>query len=152
MLEQENVVVTEIVLYVDVLMRNSPVYVYAKQNDTGSRYLRVTVKGTSGKINVTGSAKLNAVTIRGSYYADGENNADGTVTFGITPDMLAEYGKVTCDVSIAGNDTSLTTSPFYIIVGRVNDEDDEGNGDNEGNYEDYEIASLSEVKTYLGIS
>ena len=94
--------------------------VAAKQGDSNSRFLQVTIVNEGRKIEVP----LTATATVGAKRADGqaesfacEVNPDGTVTVPLTYWMLEIGGLVECDVSIIGaENTKLTTSNFFIEV------------------------------------
>lgn len=122
MSEIGNTVVTKMTLYVDESSRNNPSYVYAKQFDTDSRFLKVTLMDSSGFQPITGLAQLNALKPDGTTeYVSGTVNADGTTTFKLATNLLSVPGTVSCDISVFGEDEDdllLTTSSFYIVVDR----------------------------------
>ena len=121
----ENKVVTHITLSADASIHNRPPYVYAKQYDTNSRYLVVRIVDSNGDIAVKGTSLLNATKPDGKHsYIEGTANADGTVTFGFTKNLLAAEGKISCDISFfdstGESQAMLTTSTFYILVDESN--------------------------------
>ena len=123
MIDFTNKVATRITLYADISHRNNPAYVYAKQNDADSRYLIVDVAGMSGDIAVDGMAQLNATKPDGTHsYIAGTIEQDGTIVIGLTDQLLAVAGVISCDIRIAGSNytTALTTSTFYIVVEESN--------------------------------
>lgn len=125
----ENKVVTHITLYVDASTQNRPPYVYAKQYDANSRYLVVRIMDSNKGIVVTGAAQLNATKPDGTHsYITGTANEDGTVTIGLTPNLLAVEGKISCDITVFdsadGDQVLLTTSTFFILVDKSNYDSD----------------------------
>lgn len=136
----ENKVVTHLTLYADSSVHNVPSYVYAKQYDANSRYIIVRIKQSSGDIDVTSASQLNATKPDGTHsYIAGTANEDGTVTFGLTANLLAVVGQVSCDITVfEGDDTSgdamLTSSTFFIVV-------------DESNYDSDAIESTDEFST-----
>lgn len=135
----ENKVVTHITLYADASTQNRPPYVYAKQYDANSRYLVVRIVDSNKDIAVTGAAQLNATKPDGTHsYIAGTANADGTVTIGLTSNLLAVEGKISCDITVFNSadedQVLLTTSTFFILV-------------DESNYDSDAIESTDEFST-----
>ncbi len=102
--------------------------IVAKQNDYGSRFLKVTFVNNGEKINIdsTLTATINAERPDGlskRFEAVVEN--DGTVTAPLTGWMLELQGIVNCDISIMTADGRLTTTDFSINVNEAacSDED-----------------------------
>lgn len=107
-------------LMLDVQGRNRYKYVYAKQGDSGSRFVNVTMlangvqivpeSGTTAKIRALkpdGTGVFNSATI----------NANGTITAALTSQMLAVKGDVQADIMLVGsNNEILSTVTFYITV------------------------------------
>lgn len=121
----ENKVVTHMTLSTDMYVRNNPPYIYAKQYDANSRYLVVRIMDSNKDFPVTGIAQLNATKPDGTHsYIEGETNADGTVTIGLTSKLLAVEGKISCDITVFASSAKdralLTTSTFFIIVDKSN--------------------------------
>ena len=134
-----NKVYSDITLYVDKLSNNKPTYIYAKQNDINSRFVNITIMGASGKINITGTPRLNATLPDGTKkHVTGVANEDGTVTVGLKSQILSLVGCVECDISILSVGTSsdegnaiLTTSSFFVMVGESNFESESGEAEND---------------------
>lgn len=124
MADYENKVVSHISVYLDKTEKNLPAYVYAKQYDSNSRYIVARVLTESGTYVPPEVCQLNATKPDGNMaYVEGEVNADNTVSFLLTSNLLACHGTVSCDISFfSGGEKQalLTTSTFYIIVGRSN--------------------------------
>lgn len=107
-------------LRVDVAKKNLFPLLVAKQGDTGSRYLNVTLlnEGVSFKANPETKVTINARRPDGqSDEFTGSTNGDGTVTVPLDAWILQIAGIVTCDVSLAvGEDNRLTTMIFRVEV------------------------------------
>lgn len=108
----------EITLYVD--RKNKYKYVYGKQSDTKSRFLKVTIVD-GGKKVVLGSddnAKFRALKPDGTaVFNDCVIEPDGTVLVELSAQTLAVEGHVSADVVIIGkSDEILATANFCIIV------------------------------------
>lgn len=143
----ENKVVTHITLYADASTQNRPPYVYAKQYDANSRYLVVRIVDSNKDIAVTGAAQLNATKPDGTHsYIAGTANEDGTVTIGLTANLLAVEGKVSCDITVFdsadGGSSLLTTSTFFILV-------DESNYDSDAIESTDEFSTVSDALTKI---
>ena len=143
----ENKVVTHITLYADASTQNRPPYVYAKQYDANSRYLVVRIVDSNKDIAVTGAAQLNATKPDGTHsYIAGTANEDGTVTIGLTANLLAVEGKVSCDITVFdsadGDQALLTTSTFFILV-------DESNYDSDAIESTDEFSTVSDALTKI---
>ena len=125
----ENKVVTHITLYADASAQNRPPYIYAKQYDANSRYLVVRIVDSDGDIAVHSAVQLNATKPDGKHaYIVGTANEDGTVTIGLTSNLLAVEGKISCDITVfdSANEEQalLTTSTFFILVDKSNYDSD----------------------------
>lgn len=143
----ENKVVTHITLYADASTQNRPPYVYAKQYDANSRYLVVRIVDSNKDIAVTGAAQLNATKPDGTHsYIAGTANEDGTVTIGLTANLLAVEGKISCDITVFdsadGDQALLTTSTFFILV-------DESNYDSDAIESTDEFSTVSDALTKI---
>ena len=108
----------EITLYVD--RKNKYKYVYGKQSDTKSRFLKVTIVD-GGKKVVLGSddnAKFRALKPDGTaVFNDCVIEPDGTILVELSAQTLAVEGHVSADVVIIGkSDEILATANFCIIV------------------------------------
>ena len=108
----------EITLYVD--RKNKYKYVYGKQSDTKSRFLKVTIVD-GGKKVVLGSddnAKFRALKPDGTaVFNDCVIEPDGTILVELSAQTLAVEGQVSADVVIIGkSDEILATANFCIIV------------------------------------
>jgi hypothetical protein len=93
--------------------------IVAKQNDYGSRFLKVTFVNNGEKINIdaTLTATINAERPDGASKRFGAVvNNDGTVTAPLTGWMLELQGLVSCDISVITSDGKLTTTDFSINV------------------------------------
>ena len=108
----------EITLYVD--RKNKYKYVYGKQSDTKSRFLKVTIVD-GGKKVMLGSddnAKFRALKPDGTaVFNDCVIEPDGTILVELSAQTLAVAGQVSADVVIIGkSDEILATANFCIIV------------------------------------
>lgn len=112
----------------DVNKPNLFTSILAKQQDSNSRFLNVTLIGNNVKIEVlpTSTVTINAKRQDGaSKRFAGSVNKDGTVTVPLTFWMLEKTGEVTSDVSIIGADgRKLTTTSFTIMVEQATCEDE----------------------------
>ena len=122
--------ITPITLYTDTEAGNSPVYVLAKQYDSGTRVLKITLKSKSGTVKFNGdcSAQLNAVLPSGeTKVVTGVINEDNTISVTLSSAVLSEVGKVRADITVLysrtsntegvqENDTVLTSATFYLVV------------------------------------
>lgn len=143
----ENKVVTHITLYTDASTQNRPPYIYAKQYDANSRYLVARIVDSNKDIAVTGVAQLNATKPDGTRsYIAGTANEDGTVTIGLTANLLAVEGKISCDITVFdsadGDQVLLTTSTFFILV-------DESNYDSDAIESTDEFSTVSDTLTKI---
>lgn len=97
--------------------------IVAKQYDSNSRFLKVTLIQDNEKINVanTSTVTINAKRNDGAEKSfAGEVNEDGTVTVPLTYWMLELNGTLECDISIFGADESkLTSTKFTVEVERA---------------------------------
>lgn len=106
----------------DVVKRGSTRSVYAKQNDTNSRFLNVRIQedGKDIKVDSTSEVLLNVERPdkqENIFY--GTVNEDGSVKVPLTSWMLELEGTLICDVSIVSEDpevAKLTTMLFNIYV------------------------------------
>lgn len=107
-------------LRVDVAKKNLFPLLVAKQGDTGSRFLNVTLvnEGVSFKAAPGTEVTINARRPDGqSNDFAGSVNSDGTVTVPLAAWMLQIAGIVTCDVSLSeGESNRLTTMTFRVEV------------------------------------
>ncbi len=91
----------------------------AKQNDSNSRFLKVTFVNEGEKINITPSAKVTINAERSDGQSQsffGSVNSDGTATLPIHSWILELVGYVTCDVSIIEGNSKLTCTSFSLLV------------------------------------
>ena len=97
--------------------------IIAKQFDSDSRYLQVTLVNGSEKIEVQESSTvtINARRIDGAEDAfRGEVNEGGTVTVPLTYWMLELEGKLECDITVIDTDNrKLSTTKFTVEVERA---------------------------------
>lgn len=104
---------------VDVAKRNVFSAIVAKQNDTNSRFLKVTLTNLGDVITVPTAATvtINAEREDGNSAAFlGSANVDGTVTVPLTPWMLALDGEVKCDVSVVDSEGQKLTSTLFVLA------------------------------------
>lgn len=105
---------------VDVSKRNVFSAIVAKQNDSNSRFLKVTITNLGEKMSVDANATviINALRKDGAAKSFmGEANGDGTVTVPLTVWMLELDDEVQCDISIISTeDRKLTTTTFILAV------------------------------------
>jgi hypothetical protein len=100
----------------------------AKQNDSNSRFLRVTFVNEGEEITVPSNAEVTINAKRNDGQSNsffGEINTDGTVTVPIHSWVLELPGYVNCDVSIIEADSKLTSTTFTLLV----EEASHGSGD-----------------------
>lgn len=131
---------------VDVAKRNVFSAIVAKQFDTNSRFLKVTLTNLGEKIIVPLSAvvTINAEREDGNSAAFlGSANDDGTVTVPLTQWMLALDGEVKCDVSIVDLEERKLTSTLFILA--VEEATYSGDDITEDENYDLLIALLAEV-------
>lgn len=139
-----------------------PKTVYAKQHDQNSRYIcaSITNNGNPLPIETSAAVYLNGTRSdkqKGSF--QGTVNADGTLMLPIDSWLLRLVGSVECDVLIQSDSTSITTMSFMLVVleSSYSSEtpDSGGSGDSGGAVTPIQpqnnIATLDEVKTYLGV-
>ncbi len=131
---------------VDVAKRNVFSAIVAKQHDTNSRFLKVTLTSLGETISVpkTATVTINALREDGNSAAFlGSANEDGTVTVPLTQWMLALDGEVKCDVSIVDSEERKLTSTLFILAV----EEATYSGDDITDDENYDllIALLAEV-------
>jgi hypothetical protein len=91
----------------------------AKQNDSNSRFLKVTFVNEGEKIYITPSAKVTINAERNDGQSNsffGMVNEDGTATVPIHSWILELPGYVDCDVSIIEEDSKLTSTTFTLLV------------------------------------
>lgn len=91
----------------------------AKQNDSNSRFLKVTFVNEGEKISITPAAKVTINAIRNDGQSEsffGQINDDGTATLPIHSWILELAGYVSCDVSILEEGSKLTCTTFSLLV------------------------------------
>lgn len=107
-------------LSLDVAGRNKYKYLYAKQGDTGSRFVKVTMLANGVQITPESgaTAKIRALKPDGTgVYNPATINKDGTVTAELTSQMLAVKGDVKTDIMLVGKSNEiLSTVTFYVQV------------------------------------
>jgi len=143
-------VITHMTVYIDDIVSNTPPYVYAKRGDASSRALIIEIRSSKGQVKISTSARVNAILPSNKeYYAEAVINSDGSIYVDIPPEFLVEEGRVSCDIMVRDSDGNnyISTSPFYIIVGRSN----YSAYAEEGSDYTIRIATLEEVKEYLEI-
>ena len=136
---------------VDVAKRNLFQAIVAKQHDTNSRFLKVTLENEGVKITVETSSVvvINAKRADGSAAAfAGSVNEDGSVTVPLTPWMLELDDLVKCDISVVDSESrKLTSTSFELEVETAAYGDDEITEDE--NY-DLLVSLLSSVADVTG--
>lgn len=104
----------------EVYKPNTFKIIVAKQGDSKSRFLKVTIVDDNKKIDIPSNAEviINALRSDGeSKSFAGTTNTDGTVTVPLSAWMLELCGVVVSDVSVIDKDgRKLTTSAFNIEV------------------------------------
>ncbi len=107
----------------EVGIRSSYKYLYAKQGDDGSRYVCVTILNSGVKVipEDGSTAFIRALKPDGhSCYNAAVINSDGTITAELTDQMLAVKGIVDVDICLTGaNGSVLSTVSFKIDVERA---------------------------------
>ena len=147
----ENKVVTNMTVYVDDASRNAPAFLYAKQYDANSRFIKVRLMQATGPISITGVAQLNCTKPSGQLvYTAGTINDDGTATFELTSNMLTDIGTASCDISLFSSEDStealLTSSSFKIVVEKTNYNQNAIEGFDEFSTVSDVLAQVSETK------
>lgn len=115
-------------LTLDVAERDALLSIVARQGDSDTRFLRMSLYSLGEALRVEDSATvvLNVKNAAGELMAfSGSVNADGTITLPLPARLLKNTGVVTCDVSIITTSGGrLTTPPFEIdVVASVADTD-----------------------------
>ena len=138
-----------------------PIVVYAKQFDTNSRYVcvRVTQNDAPIKIESTSDVYLSGTRIDKKKQAfKGTVNEEGTILIPLDQWLLQLVGSVECDVLIQSGASTITTMSFMVVVlessypaSTEEDEGGDGNGAVTPILPQYSVASLGEVKYYLGV-
>ena len=132
---------------IDVHERNNIPTIYAKQYDTNSRFICAQISEDNQDIVIAQSSKvfLNACREDDDYRSfSGIVNDDGSVTVPLEPCILEFPGTVKCDILIEDSGSRLSTLDFLVIV-----KESYYNGDFIDT--NYDIATIKEVKEYLGI-
>lgn len=119
----------------------------AKQNDSNSRFLKVTFVNEGEKIYIIPSAKVTINAERKDGHSNsflGVVNDDGTATVPIHSEMLELPGYVNCDVSIIEEDSKLTSTTFTLLVEEASHGSDDISTD-----EQYDVLTelINEVKS-----
>lgn len=103
---------------VDVAKKNLFQAIVAKQNDSNSRFLRVTVCDEGDKIEIPSNATVSINAERADAASKafaGTVNKDGTVTVPLTNWMLELDDVVRCSISIIGSDDERLTSTSFLV-------------------------------------
>ena len=133
--------------------------VAAKQGDSNSRFLQVTIVNEGRKIEVPSTATVTIGAKRPDGQAENfacEINPDGSIKIPLTFWMLEISGVVECDVSIVGaENTKLSTTKFFVEVEGASCPDDEISSDD--NYSILvklieDVKALQENNAQTGIS
>ena len=106
--------------------------VIAKQNDCNSRFLKVTFlnEGTIIPLDSSSDVTINAERKDGSSKSFfGVVNDDDTATVPLHSWILELDGEVSCDISIIGSDSRLTTTGFVVKVEKAANSGDDISSD-----------------------
>ena len=108
-------------LRVDVSQPNVFQAIVAKQHDSNSRFLKITLVDFGVKVEVPNTAKVTINANRpdgASESFKGEANNDGTITVPLAQWMLDIDGEVKCDVSVTNTEDNkrLTSTDFWLEV------------------------------------
>jgi hypothetical protein len=108
-------------LRVDVSQPNVFQAIVAKQHDSNSRFLKITLVDFGVKVEVPNTAKVTINANRpdgASESFKGEANDDGTITVPLAQWMLDIDGEVKCDVSVTNTEDNkrLTSTDFWLEV------------------------------------
>jgi hypothetical protein len=108
-------------LRVDVSQPNVFQAIVAKQHDSNSRFLKITLVDFGVKVEVPNTAKVTINANRpdgASESFKGEANNDGTITVPLAQWMLDIVGEVKCDVSVINTEDNkrLTSTDFWLEV------------------------------------
>ncbi len=106
--------------------------VYAQEGDINSRVFRIRIYDDRGTIDLTPYNKviLSATSENGGVYASQGEIIDGYGVCGISSEMMAAEGRLSCNFLFTGkdgedNDIILTSRGFYLIISKTHG----GNGD-----------------------
>lgn len=98
---------------------DSNVVVYAKQFDSHSRFLKVDVRDSYGRIPFDGLVQLNSLKPDGTYcYSGGVIEDSGTLRFELPSQLLAVVGDVSCDVSIFAHEGA---TEIFVTTGETSE-------------------------------
>lgn len=103
---------------VDVARENTFQSIIAKQYDTNSRFLKVTLTNEGEQIFVSPTSTVTVNALREDNSAKsffGTVNEDGTVTVPLTDWMIELDGTVKCDISVIDSEQRKLTSTFFTI-------------------------------------
>jgi len=104
---------------VDVAKQNTFKAIVAKQGDSSSRFLNVTLlnEGVPIQVEATAAVAINFERIDGESAAyAGTVNSDSTITVPLTSWMLQLEGQSRCSISVVSNGARLTSTSFYVTV------------------------------------
>ena len=93
-------------------------YLYAKQGDKNSRFIRVTLDAGSGTITLgTGAtAKIRALLPDGTTVAESATiNNDDTISVELSENILRTKGLVKADIAVFGSSGSVLSSEVFCI-------------------------------------
>lgn len=135
-----------------------PIVVYAKQFDANSRYvkIRVTQDGVFFPIETSANVYLNGTrTDKQKRSFEGTVDTDGTLLLPLNQWLLYFPGSVDCDATVQTTGATFTTMSFMLVVLESSypseDSDSGGSGGTTAPIQPlYEVASLTEVKSYIG--
>lgn len=116
------------------LSKQTPMqYVYAKQGDNESRYVRVTLTD-NGTVYIPAGVQANFRARKPDgtmIYNPTVINEDGTLTLELTGQTLAAAGTVLADVCLCGNDSEILSSASFAISVEVQPYGEEAESSNE---------------------
>lgn len=105
-------------LKLDVGQKPTYKYIYAKQGDAASRFLKITLVTGSEKITLEtdATAKIRALLPDGTTVeAVATVNSDGTITAELTDDILAKKGVVKADIAVQSTSGQVLSSEVFCI-------------------------------------
>jgi len=134
---------------------NTPIKIIpAQTGDVNSRFLVVEFYDDRGTIDLSpySSVTLNATLISGAVQVTtGEiDKANNTATVKIASSMLANSGKITCDIALGGSDAYLTSQPFYVFVRQSQISGDTSEATDEYSLISSLLRQVSEMKDDVG--
>lgn len=103
----------------DLTLLNEYVTIYARQDDSNSRWLKCTItdRGTKVAVPQTASVRMECRRYDGEHYtADGNVLSNGEICIPLTYDMLAVNGEASCTAIIEEDDSVLGSIDFTVVV------------------------------------